>query len=189
MLKIADRPWPLSGPARKYRQAEAQIIPRVARSISASRRRAPLSKVAKTRGAKGCSLVTNCAGRFIHSLARVEFPKNRAALQYRRRIRRSRSDSTCVRRARGFRRRRGAAAGAITPGSSCRARATRLRVAIGEAQAMVPGYSYKGFCVKVVRAGCAGYAVSLHGKRVLYYGRTGETHTEYFPGTRPSAVP
>ena len=25
------------------------------------------------------------------------------------------------------------------------------------------------------------------GKRVLYYGRTGETHTEYFPGTRPQA--
>jgi hypothetical protein len=29
-----------------------------------------------------------------------------------------------------------------------------------------------------------GYLVSLLGKRALYYGRTGETHTEYFPGTR-----
>ncbi|MGH8111844.1 MAG: hypothetical protein ACREPL_07930 [Rhodanobacteraceae bacterium] len=63
--------------------------------------------------------------------------------------------------------------------------ANEIKAAIGEAQAMVPGYSYKGFCAKVARAGCAGYAVSLLGKRVLYYGRTGETHTEYFPGTRP----
>jgi hypothetical protein len=24
---------------------------------------------------------------------------------------------------------------------------------------------------------------------VLYYGRTGETHTEYFPGSQPEAQP
>jgi len=64
-----------------------------------------------------------------------------------------------------------------------------VREAIGEAQKLVPGYTYKGFCAKVAAAGCAGYAVSLLGKRVLYYGRTGETHTEYFPGTRPEAKP
>ena len=57
--------------------------------------------------------------------------------------------------------------------------------AIKEAQTLVPGYTYKGFCDKVAGAGCAGYLVSLLGKRVVYYGRTGETHTEYFPGTRP----
>lgn len=62
-----------------------------------------------------------------------------------------------------------------------------IRTAISEAQSMVPGYTYEGFCAKVARAGCAGYMVSLPGKRVLYYGRTGETHTEYFPGVRPSA--
>jgi uncharacterized protein YbcV (DUF1398 family) len=45
------------------------------------------------------------------------------------------------------------------------------------------GYTYQGFCSKVAGAGCAGYVVSLLGRRVLYYGRTGETHTEYFPGT------
>jgi uncharacterized protein YbcV (DUF1398 family) len=67
--------------------------------------------------------------------------------------------------------------------------AATIKAAIGEAQAMVPGYTYKGFCAKVARAGCAGYAVSLLGKRVLYYGRTGEAHTEYFPGTRPGAAP
>jgi uncharacterized protein YbcV (DUF1398 family) len=60
---------------------------------------------------------------------------------------------------------------------------TVVREAIREAQQLVPGYTYKGFCAKVARAGCAGYMVSLLGRRVLYYGRNCETHTEYFPGT------
>jgi uncharacterized protein YbcV (DUF1398 family) len=64
-----------------------------------------------------------------------------------------------------------------------------VREALREAQALVQGYTYKGFCAKVARAGCAGYMVSLIGKRVLYYGRTGETHTEYFPGTEPATKP
>jgi uncharacterized protein YbcV (DUF1398 family) len=63
--------------------------------------------------------------------------------------------------------------------------ASAVRGAIREAQALVPGYSYKGFCAKVAGAGCAGYVVSLLGRRVLYYGRTGETHTEHFPETQP----
>jgi uncharacterized protein YbcV (DUF1398 family) len=62
-----------------------------------------------------------------------------------------------------------------------------VREAIREAQALVPGYTYQGFCAKVARAGCAGYVVSLLGRRVLYFGRTCETHTEYFPGTQPLA--
>jgi uncharacterized protein YbcV (DUF1398 family) len=64
-----------------------------------------------------------------------------------------------------------------------------IKDALREAQSLVPGYTYKGFRAKVVGAGCAGYLVSLAGKRVLYYGRTGETHTEYFPGTQPAAQP
>lgn len=63
--------------------------------------------------------------------------------------------------------------------------AAAVVAAILEAQALVSGYTYKGFCAKVAAAGCAGYLVSLLGKHVLYYGRTGETHTEYFPGTQP----
>ncbi len=62
--------------------------------------------------------------------------------------------------------------------------AAAVIAAIREAQALLPGYTYKRFCAKVAEAGCAGYLVSLVGKRVLYYGRTGETHTEYFPGTQ-----
>ncbi|HTQ36887.1 MAG TPA: hypothetical protein VMH77_07610 [Steroidobacteraceae bacterium] len=63
-----------------------------------------------------------------------------------------------------------------------------IRAAIGEAQRMQPGYTYRGFCDKVTAAGCAGYLVSLPGRRVLYFGRTAETHTEYFPGSAP-AIP
>ncbi len=65
--------------------------------------------------------------------------------------------------------------------------ASVVKEAIHEAQALVTGYTYKGFCAKVAGAGCAGYLVSFIGRRVLYYGRTGETHTEYFPGTQPAA--
>ena len=65
--------------------------------------------------------------------------------------------------------------------------ATAIKEAIGEAQALVPGYTYKGFCAKVARAGCSGYLVSLIGKRALYWGRDGQTHTESFPGAQPAA--
>jgi len=59
--------------------------------------------------------------------------------------------------------------------------AALVKAAINEAQSMAPGYTYKGFCAKVAGAGCAGYLVSFGAKRVLYYGRDGATHTEYFP--------
>lgn len=53
--------------------------------------------------------------------------------------------------------------------------------AVREAQNKTPGYTYAGFCSKVKAAGCAGYMVSLLGKRVVYFGRTAETHVEHFP--------
>jgi len=53
--------------------------------------------------------------------------------------------------------------------------------AVREAQTQAPGYTYRGFCKKVKAAGCAGYMVSFLGKRVVYFGRTGETHVEHFP--------
>jgi uncharacterized protein YbcV (DUF1398 family) len=65
--------------------------------------------------------------------------------------------------------------------------AAAIKEALREAQTLVSDYTYKGFCAKVTAAGCAGYLVSLIGKRVLYFGRTGEIHTEYFPGTQPAA--
>lgn len=49
------------------------------------------------------------------------------------------------------------------------------------AQANGPDYSYRRFCEKVKAAGCAGYLVSFLGRRVVYFGRTAETHVEHFP--------
>lgn len=49
------------------------------------------------------------------------------------------------------------------------------------AQADPADYSYGAFCEKVKAAGCAGYLVSFPGRRVVYFGRTAETHVEHFP--------
>ncbi len=49
------------------------------------------------------------------------------------------------------------------------------------AQANPSEYSYKAFCENVKALGCAGYIVSFLGRRVLYFGRTAETHIEHFP--------
>jgi uncharacterized protein YbcV (DUF1398 family) len=57
----------------------------------------------------------------------------------------------------------------------------RISAAVKEAQQLVPGYTYRGFCRKVAAAGCAGYVVSFSGRRAVYIGRTGETHVEHFP--------
>lgn len=59
--------------------------------------------------------------------------------------------------------------------------AERVQAAVKEAQAGAPGYTYLGFGEKVTAAGCAGYIVSLPGRRVVYFGRTAETHVEHFP--------
>ena len=56
-----------------------------------------------------------------------------------------------------------------------------IQAAIRDAQLLVPGYSYGGFCRRVASAGCAGYLVSFPGRRALYFGRTAETHLEPFP--------
>ena len=58
---------------------------------------------------------------------------------------------------------------------------TLIQAAIREAQQLVPGYTYKGFCTKAASAGCASYFVSFSGRRALYIGRTAETHVEHFP--------
>jgi uncharacterized protein YbcV (DUF1398 family) len=59
--------------------------------------------------------------------------------------------------------------------------AAAIQAAIREAQQLVPGYTYEGFCRKVMDAGCAGYIVSFSGRRAVYFGRTAETHVEHFP--------
>lgn len=56
-----------------------------------------------------------------------------------------------------------------------------IQAAIRDAQTKAPGYTYAGFCRRAAEAGCAGYIVSFSGRRVLYHGRTAETHVEHFP--------
>ena len=58
---------------------------------------------------------------------------------------------------------------------------SKIQDAIKEAQLNAPGYSYRGFCKKVMAAGCVGYTVSFIGKRAVYYGRAADTHVEHFP--------
>lgn len=49
------------------------------------------------------------------------------------------------------------------------------------AQSGAVDYTYDGFSTGVRSAGCAGYLVSFSGRRVVYFGRTAETHVEHFP--------
>jgi uncharacterized protein YbcV (DUF1398 family) len=44
--------------------------------------------------------------------------------------------------------------------------------------------NYKTFCERVMTAGCVGYLVSMVGRRVVYYGRSGDSHVEHFPRAR-----
>jgi uncharacterized protein YbcV (DUF1398 family) len=44
---------------------------------------------------------------------------------------------------------------------------------------------YPQFTSRALAAGCVGYFVLLTGRCVQYFGRKGETHTEWFPGAVP----
>ncbi|ODN72052.1 DUF1398 domain-containing protein [Methylobrevis pamukkalensis] len=70
----------------------------------------------------------------------------------------------------------------LTPGDVAAAfDAAGVAAAVRAAQAGGPDYSYQGFCDSVRACGCAGYLVSFPGRRVVYHGRTAETHVEHFP--------
>lgn len=58
-----------------------------------------------------------------------------------------------------------------------------ITAAVRDAQAQGPDYTYLGFLRRIMAAGCAGYLVSFSGRRVVYYGRTAETHVEHFPAS------
>src|SRR5262249_9989551 len=42
-------------------------------------------------------------------------------------------------------------------------------------------HTYVDFIRKTMAAGCIGYFVQISGRRVQYFGRNGEIHTELFP--------
>ncbi len=46
-------------------------------------------------------------------------------------------------------------------------------------------HSYFDFILKTQAAGCVGYVVHIAGRRVIYFGRNGDSHVEHFP---PSPV-
>ncbi len=56
-----------------------------------------------------------------------------------------------------------------------------IAAAIKWAQSNAPDYNYIDFNRRVTAKGCAGYIVSILGRRVLYFGRSAETHVEHFP--------
>ena len=42
-------------------------------------------------------------------------------------------------------------------------------------------HTYIDFIRKTMAAGCVGYFVQITGRRVIYFGRNGESHVEHFP--------
>ncbi|MEQ1528899.1 MAG: DUF1398 family protein [Methylococcales bacterium] len=61
--------------------------------------------------------------------------------------------------------------------------AEALRAAILDSQQN--GQHYRDFTKRAMKAGVQGYIVFLRGKRVTYWGRNGDQHTEWFPGAKP----
>jgi uncharacterized protein YbcV (DUF1398 family) len=57
--------------------------------------------------------------------------------------------------------------------------ATGTEAAIRAIQARQIGYGE--FCERIAAAGCTSYLVSLVGRRVVYFGRTAESHVEPMP--------
>jgi uncharacterized protein YbcV (DUF1398 family) len=48
------------------------------------------------------------------------------------------------------------------------------------------GQKYHDFTRRATEAGVQGYFAFLRGKRVTYFGRQGDEHTEWFPGAGPT---
>lgn len=61
--------------------------------------------------------------------------------------------------------------------------ALALKAAILDSQRN--GQNYRDFSRRAMQAGVQGYFAFLRGRRVVYLGRQGDTHTEWFPGAAP----
>ena len=55
-----------------------------------------------------------------------------------------------------------------------------LKAVIQDSQTQ--GQPFRDFCVRAMQAGVQSYSVFLRGQRVLYVGRQGDHHVEWFPG-------
>jgi len=51
------------------------------------------------------------------------------------------------------------------------------------------GQPYREFTRRAMAGGVQGYIAFLRGKRVTYWGRSGDQHTEWFPGSGPDLPP
>jgi len=51
------------------------------------------------------------------------------------------------------------------------------------------GQHYRAFTRRAMEAGVQGYFAFLRGQRVIYLGRQGEQHVEWFPGAQPPQRP
>jgi uncharacterized protein YbcV (DUF1398 family) len=60
-----------------------------------------------------------------------------------------------------------------------------LRAAIVDSQRH--GQQFPRFCARAMQAGVQSYYAFLRGKRVTYFGRTGDQHVEWFPGAQPKS--
>jgi uncharacterized protein YbcV (DUF1398 family) len=61
-----------------------------------------------------------------------------------------------------------------------------LRAAIVDSQQN--GQKFRQFSQRAMQAGVQGYFAFLRGKRVVYMGRQGDQHTEWFLGAKPAGV-
>ena len=59
-----------------------------------------------------------------------------------------------------------------------------LKAAILDSQ--TKGQSFRDFCRRAMSAGTHSYYAFLSGKRVIYFGRNGDQHVEWFPGAAPA---
>jgi uncharacterized protein YbcV (DUF1398 family) len=57
--------------------------------------------------------------------------------------------------------------------------ASAVKAAVGEIQQGKIDYST--FLHRIIAAGCSHYEAFIQGKKVIYFGRLGDHHTEYFP--------
>ena len=60
-----------------------------------------------------------------------------------------------------------------------------LRANIADSQQR--GQKYRDFTERAMAAGVQGYIAFLRGQRVTYWGRSGDQHTEWFPGSGPKS--
>ena len=64
--------------------------------------------------------------------------------------------------------------------------ATAVRADILDSQRN--GQKYHDFTRRAMEAGVHGYYAFLRGKRVTYFGRQGDQHTEWFPNAQPASL-